>query len=71
MTRKSEQSVEEGFKSLKILKISDMIRIELAKFGYDIAKSIQPQPVQKMMELRGGKKEHRYPTRGKNIPNVE
>ena len=65
------KSIDETFWDLKILKITEMIQIELAKFGFDISRSVQPKPVQNMMESRGGKKLHRYPTQSKNTPNIQ
>ena len=47
---------------LKILKITDMIKIKLSKFGLKITKNAQPQPLQQMLDAHGGKKMHRYPT---------
>ena len=48
-----------------------MIQLELVKFGYKIMKNQQPLPLQKLMEDRGGKKTHRYPTRRKCVPNIQ
>ena len=62
-SKSQQQTIEDDFRMLKILKISDMIKIELAKFGLEITKRAQPQPVQSMMDAHGGKKLHRYPTR--------
>ena len=57
-----QESVDNEFNLLKILKITDMIKIELSKFGLKITKNAQPQPLQQMMDVYGGKKMHRYPT---------
>ena len=62
---------EELHKNLKILKLADMIQLELIKFGYKIMKNQQPLPLQKLMEDRGGKKTHHYPTRGKCVPDIQ
>ena len=59
------------YKNLRILKLTDMIQLELIKFGYKITKNQQPLPLQKLMDDRGGKKIHRYPTRGKSVPNIQ
>ena len=48
-----------------------MIQLELIKFGYKITKNQQPLPLQELMNARGGKKIHRYPTRGKSVPNIQ
>ena len=62
---------EDLHKNLQILKLTDMIQLELIKFGYKIMKNQQPLPLQKLMDDRGGKKSHRYPTRGKSVPNIQ
>ena len=59
------------YKNLQILQLTDMIQLELIKFGYKIAKHEQPLPLQELMNARGGKKIHRYPTRGKSVPNIQ
>ena len=58
------------FQNLKIVKFSDMIRIELCKYGFKIANRLIPRLVQLLMENKGGLKQHRYETRNKNTPNM-
>ena len=48
-----------------------MIQLELIKFGYKIMKNQQPLPLRELMNARGEKKFHRYPTRGKSVPNIQ
>ena len=59
------------YKNLQILKLTDMIQLKLIKFGYKIMKNQQPLPLWELMNARGGKKFHRYPTRGKSVPNIQ
>ena len=59
------------YKKLQILKLTEMIQLELIKFGYKITKNQQPLPLQKLMNDRGGKKTHHYPTRMKSMPNIQ
>ena len=67
----NSDTIDEDFKSLKIVHISDMIRIELAKFGYEISQKSVPKSLLNMLNSNGGLKKHRYPTRGKNVPNIQ
>ena len=69
--KSQRQSLEYDFKVQKIPSISDMIRIQVMKFGLEVTKQTQPQPVQNMMEAYSGKKMHRYPTHGKSTPNIQ
>ena len=48
-----------------------MINVELAIFGYNISNKKLPKPLLDMLNARGGKKTHRYPTCGKATPNVQ
>ncbi len=57
------------FKSLKILKIEDMINVELTKFGYLFTKSQLPTPL--MSLFKPNSNNHRYYTRGRNYPRIE
>ena len=42
------------FKQNKILKFSDMIKLELIKFGYKLSKKELPKPIEKIMNDKGG-----------------
>ena len=65
MTGKSNlQAIQEDYKKLRILKIEDMIWLQ-----YHQQKL--PKPPLDMLNARGGKKTHRYPTRGKTTTNVQ
>ena len=50
------------FKRNGILKFSDMINLELQKFGFQLSRQDLPNPIDQMMNRKGGKKMHRYPT---------
>ena len=58
----NSDNINEDFKILKILRISDMIRIELAKFGYEIPHKSVFKPLLNMLNSNGGLKKHCYPT---------
>ena len=63
--------VDDIYIKLKLLKFSDMIKIELCKFGARISNNLLPKPIQELMIKRGGKKTHGYETRNKHIPNTQ
>ena len=72
MTSKSnQQPIHEDFKKLRIQKLEDMINVELAIFGYNISNKKLPKPLLDMLNARGGKKTHRYPTHEKTTLNVQ
>ena len=64
-------SVDAIFRELKLLKFSDMIKIELCKFGARISNNLLPKPIQELMKKRRGWKTHGYDTRNKCIPNTQ
>ena len=48
-----------------------MIDLELLKFGYMLSRRCLPNSIDKIMNQKGGQKTHCYPTRNKQIPNVQ
>ena len=61
------------FKTFEILKMEDIIQLELLKFGYGIDHKIHPQPVLdlfKKMKKTTGFKTHQYNIRQKSMPNI-
>ena len=48
-----------------------MINLELQKFGFKLSRQDLPNPIGQMMNKKGGKKMHRYPTHNKKIPNIQ
>ena len=71
MIKKSSIPVDAIFRKLKLLKFSDMIKIELCKFGAHISNNVLPKPLQELMKKRSGWKTHGYDTRDKCIPNTQ
>ena len=71
MIKKSSIPVDAIFRKLKLLKFSDMIKIELCKFGACISNNLLPKPIQELMKKRSGWKTHGYDTRNKRIPNTQ
>ena len=63
--------VEELFKSCKVIKFLDMVQMELCKFGAKVARKTILEPLRMVMEVRGGKKNHKYDTRYKNVPSIQ
>ena len=66
-----DKEVNNVFKKHNVLKFTDIVKIELCKFGARVARQQIPKPIQQIMKLRGGEKRHRYNTRRKGIPNVQ
>ena len=58
-------------KKLKVLKLRDMIDLELCKLGHQLKNKQLPMPILSLFNSRGGQKSHRYPTRGKDLPNIQ
>ena len=59
------------FTSLKIHSILALIRLALCKIGHNISHKYWPEPLIDLFNKFGGKKQHRYPTRNKHIPNIQ
>ena len=47
-----------------------MIKLELAKLGYKVQRKLLPNLL-KMHSMQKEVKKHRYPTRNKNLPNIQ
>ena len=58
-------------KKLKILKLPDLIELEMCRLGFQLETKVLPLPVQRLFDIKGGKKDHRYPSQSKNLPNVQ
>ena len=69
--KKKNAPTNELFIRNRLLKFSDIIDIELLKFGYMLSRSCLPNPINKIMNNKGGQKTHPYPTRNKRIPNIQ
>ena len=59
------------FKTNKILKLPDVINLELIKYGLKLSRQDLPSPIEGIMNDKGGKKTHRYPMHNKAIPNIQ
>ena len=51
--------------------IANMIKHKLCLLGHLINHKQIPRPIRKLFKAHGGEKQHRYPTRNKNIPNLQ
>ena len=71
LAKGKNKSVDDLFVILKVIKFPDIIQSELCKFGAKVSGKLIPEPLQLIMAKRGGRKNHRYNTRSKNIPNVQ
>ena len=69
--KKKNAPTNELFIRNRLLKFSEMIDIELLKFGYMLSRRCLPNPIDKIMNEKGRLKTHPYPTRNKRIPNVQ
>ena len=48
-----------------------MIQTEHCKYGHYVMHRKLPKPIQDIIDANGGKKNHKYETRHKPIPNVQ
>ena len=64
-------NISELLKRHKLLKMEDIVELEMEKFGYRLVNNILPSPLKELMEAKGGIKSHRYPTRNKRLPNIQ
>ena len=69
--KKKNSPTNELFLRNRLLKFSDMIEHELLKFGYMLSRRCLPNPIDKIMNQKGGQKTHCYSTRNKWIPNIQ
>ena len=59
------------YEKLKILRIDQLVKLQLCKLGHMISHDQLSIPIHQMFEPKGGKKSHRYLTRRKHIPNIQ
>ena len=69
--RKLRENVESVFKELNVLKFPDMVKLEMCKLGYQLKSKELPIPLIDDFNTCGGCKTHRYPTRHKDLPNIQ
>ena len=55
---------------MQILWLLEMIVLELAKYDFKISHLQYPAKIHDIANTNGRLKQHRYPTRHKNIPNI-
>ena len=48
-----------------------MIDLELCKLGHQLKYEQLPMPILSLFNSRGGQKNYRYPTPGKDLPNIQ
>ena len=59
------------FERLKIVKLDDLITLNLIKLGHKISHENVPKLLVQIFNLNRGKKQHRYPTRNRLILNIQ
>ena len=67
----SRKSTDPTFRIMKILKFPDMIQLEMCKLGQQLKFKQLPDPIIREFNAYGGMKMHPYPTRNKNLPNIQ
>ena len=68
------KKIEELFRRYKILKVTDLIRLELCKLGYKLCHDLLPKKLAEKMrkdhKQLSIEKTHKYPTRSKKTPSL-
>ena len=68
------KKIEKLFRRYKILKVTDLIHLELCKLGYKLCHDLLPKKLAENMRKDHNqvsiKKTHKYATRSKKIPNL-
>ena len=54
-----------------LMRLPDMIEMELAKYGYRLTNKDYPNSLQSITNANGGIKLHRYPIQSRNTPNIQ
>ena len=68
---KSRENTDSTFIVMNILKFPDINQLEMYKLGQQVQFKNLPEPIIMAFNAYGGKKMHRYPTRNKNLPNIQ
>ena len=68
---KSRENTDTTFRIMKILKFPDMIQLEMYKLGQQLKFKQLPDPITREFNAYGGVRMHRYPTRNKELPNIQ
>ena len=64
-------NIKDLYSSLKIQSVDQLIKGSLCKLGHSLNHKQLPSPLIKLFNMHRGEKLHRYPTRNKNIPNIQ
>ena len=67
----NNDNIKDLYTSLSIQPIDQLIKGSLCKLGHSLNHKQLPSLLIKLFNMHGGEKLHRYPTRNKNIPNVQ
>ena len=59
------------FRDLHIIPIDDMIQVAMCKLGHNISHKHIPTLIIQLFDKFGGRKQHRYSTHNKHIPNIQ
>ena len=71
LTKKNKNYPQNGlYTKYSLLPFPILIIQELIKLGYKISKNYLPRPITNLYK-KEGRKQHKYPTRRKEIPNVQ
>ena len=63
INKKSATSdITQQYEKLKILRLHQLVKLQLCKLGHMISHDQLPIPIHWMFETKGGKKSHCYPT---------
>ena len=71
ISSKKYDDIKELYKSLSIQPIDQLIKGSLCKLGHSLNHKQLPSLLIRLFNIHGGGKTHRYPTRNKNVPNVQ
>ena len=69
--QKLRENVESVFKELNVLKFPDMVQLEMCKLSYQLKSKKVSIPLIDDFNTCRGCKTHRYPTRHKDLPNIQ
>ena len=64
-------NVNELIKQGGILSVYNLSHLELCKLWYKVTHKLLPEPLCDIFNKHGGKKTHKYHTRGKNTRNIQ
>ena len=69
--RPKRSNINELLKRGRLLSIHDIIYLEMTVLGYKITHKMIPDPLVDVFNKNGGKKQHDYETRSKNMSNIQ